>query len=126
AGGMGGGMVAMLGAHSRPGIDVVLDALDFEERLRGVSLCLTGEGRLDAQSRTGKACFGVARRAHAAGVPVLVVAGEVAADAPRDAMRELGMTAIALDEGVSRRERMARAAELVAAAAERAVRAFLV
>ncbi|MCB9888974.1 MAG: glycerate kinase [Planctomycetes bacterium] len=126
AGGMGGGMVAMLGAHSRPGIDVVLDALDFEERLRGVSLCLTGEGRLDAQSRTGKACFGVARRAHAAGVPVLVVTGEVAADAPRDAMRELGMTAIALDEGVSRRERMARAAELVAAAAERAVRAFLV
>jgi glycerate kinase len=55
----------------------VLDAVGFGARLARADLVLTGEGRLDAQSAEGKAVHGVIRAARAAGVPAVVIAGEV-------------------------------------------------
>lgn len=80
AGGAGGGAVAFLGAHLVPGIDVVLDLVGFDEALEGARLVVTGEGHLDVQTLSGKAPFGVARRAAARGVPVLFLAGQVDLD----------------------------------------------
>ena len=79
AGGLAGGLAA-LGAALVPGFDVVADALQLEERIAGAGLVVTGEGFLDEQSFRGKAVGGVAELAHQAGVPVLVVAGDVYAD----------------------------------------------
>ncbi|MFI9507063.1 glycerate kinase [Nocardia sp. NPDC052566] len=75
AGGTGFGALAVLGAHLRSGIDVVLDLLDFRTMLDGVDLVVTGEGSLDAQSLHGKAPIGVCRIARAAGIPVVVAVG---------------------------------------------------
>lgn len=47
-------MVAFLGAQLRPGIEAVLDLVQFDARLDGCDLVLTGEGRLDTQSVRGK------------------------------------------------------------------------
>lgn len=77
AGGVGFGAVAALGAQFRPGVDVVLDLVGFDDAAVGTSLVVTGEGSLDAQSLHGKAPVGVARRAAARGVPVVAVAGRV-------------------------------------------------
>ena len=52
-------------------------AWGWGERLVGADLCLSGEGRLDAQSLDGKAVSGVCRLAAQAGVPVLLFAGVV-------------------------------------------------
>ena len=60
---------------TRPGIDTVLDLIDFRRKLAGTDLVITGEGSLDAQSLHGKAPIGVAAAAGEAGVPVLAVAG---------------------------------------------------
>jgi len=80
AGGVGFATTALLGATSRPGIDLLLDLLGFSSRLAGARLVITGEGSLDEQTLHGKAPAGVAVAARAAGVPVVAVAGRVALD----------------------------------------------
>jgi glycerate kinase len=75
AGGVGFGLVAVLGAELRPGIALMLDLLGFDDRVRGASLVVTGEGSLDAQSLRGKAPVGVSAAAGRAGAPVVAVCG---------------------------------------------------
>lgn len=77
AGGLGGGLAA-IGASLVPGFDVVADALELEERVSSADLVVTGEGYLDEQSFNGKAVGGVVGLAGQAGVPVVVIAGDVA------------------------------------------------
>ncbi len=75
AGGTGFGAMAVLGARPRPGIDAILELIDFAGRARGADLVVTGEGALDEQTLRGKAPAGVAPAAHAAGATVVAVAG---------------------------------------------------
>ena len=77
AGGFGAGAAAFFGAELRPGIEVVLDLVRFDELLDGCDLVLTGEGRMDGQSLGGKVPIGVSRRAKARNVPVVAIVGVV-------------------------------------------------
>ena len=77
AGGMGGGVCALLGFRLQMGIDALLDAVYFDDLLRETDLVFTGEGRIDSQSLRGKVVVGVARRARAQGVPVIALVGEI-------------------------------------------------
>ena len=92
AGAFGAGVVAFLGGVLKPGIDTVLDQVDFSRITLGADFILTGEGRIDSQSLRGKVVVGVARRAEKLGVPVVAVVGDVADDAY--AVYDLGVTAI--------------------------------
>jgi glycerate kinase len=85
AGGLAGGLAAA-GARLVPGFDFVAARLGFDERLAETDLLVTGEGRLDATSFTGKVVGRALERAGAAGVETLVVAGEVAAESGIDAI----------------------------------------
>lgn len=76
AGGVGFALL-LLGATQRSGADVVLELADFDARLAAADLVVTGEGKLDVQTLQGKGPAEVARRAAAAGLPVLAVAGAV-------------------------------------------------
>lgn len=76
AGGLAGGLAAA-GAELVPGFDVVADALALSERIAGADLVITGEGTVDAESFEGKAVGGVVDLATRAGVPVLIVAGDI-------------------------------------------------
>jgi len=75
AGGVGFAALAVLGARARPGIELVLDLVDFDAALDGAALVIIGEGSLDTQTLAGKAPVGVARAAVRRGVPVVAVAG---------------------------------------------------
>lgn len=77
AGAMGAGVLAFFGASLEAGIEVVLDAVNFEARAQGADLILTGEGRLDRQSLGGKVVIGVARRAKTLGIPVVALVGDI-------------------------------------------------
>ncbi len=77
AGGFGAGTMAFLGAQLKPGIEAVLDLVEFDRLLSDCSLVITGEGRLDSQSIRGKVISGVGRRARKQGVPVVAVVGGV-------------------------------------------------
>jgi glycerate 2-kinase len=92
AGGVGFAAVAFLGAALRPGADLVLDAMDFGDRLTNADLVITGEGALDTQTLHGKAPARVAARAHAAGIPVVAVAGQCELDATT--LRGAGFSAV--------------------------------
>jgi glycerate 2-kinase len=85
AGGTGLALLAVLGAHLRPGIDVVLDLTRFDQAVRGARLVVTGEGSLDEQSLGGKAPVGVARAARTADptTRVVAVAGRSLLDSER-------------------------------------------
>ena len=76
AGGLGFGL-AVLGARVLPGAQVVADAVGLGPRAAAADLLVTGEGALDWQSLHGKVVSAVARQGLAAGVPVVVVAGQV-------------------------------------------------
>jgi glycerate kinase len=125
AGGLGAALVAFLGARLQSGIDLVLDALRFAEHLRGASLVITGEGRMDDQSLRGKAALGVARRARQAGVPCLAVVGRLVGSP--EALRCEGIVAVheLVRPGVTVEWAMSRAAELVEERTCEAVRGFL-
>jgi len=75
AGGTGFAALALLNAELRPGIELMLEWLDFDRVLRGADLVITGEGSLDEQSLAGKAPVGVASAAARAGVTTVAVAG---------------------------------------------------
>lgn len=81
AGGLGGGLIGFLGARTRPGIEVVMDAVRLDAALSGADLVITGEGRTDGQTLAGKVPLGVARRAEGHGVPAVVISGAVTEDA---------------------------------------------
>jgi glycerate 2-kinase len=75
AGGLSGGLWARFDAMLAPGAERILDLLDFDARLARADLVLTGEGRLDRQSFTGKVVGTVAERARAAGRPCHAIVG---------------------------------------------------
>jgi glycerate 2-kinase len=75
AGGTAFGLMSVLRAQARTGIELVLDLVDFESHLRDADVVITGEGSLDQQSLHGKAPVGVASAAHRYGIPVIAVAG---------------------------------------------------
>jgi glycerate kinase len=90
--GAGGGIGAMLmelGAEAVPGAALVLDEVGFDRALTGAGLCITGEGRIDAQTLRGKVVSAVAQRCRSAGVGCIAVGGIVEPGAAA-ALAELG------------------------------------
>lgn len=81
AGGMGAALLAFLGAHLRPGIEIVMEAVGLEAYVKNADLVITGEGRIDSQTIHGKTPIGVARLAKRHGKPVIGIAGSLATDA---------------------------------------------
>lgn len=82
AGGLGAGLAAFLGADLVPGADWVLEAVGFAAALEDADLLVTGEGAYDATSEEGKITGRVAELAREAGVPVLLVCGDVSGELP--------------------------------------------
>jgi glycerate kinase len=76
AGGVGYMAFTFLGAEQRSGIEVVLELISFKELLVGADLVITGEGKFDSQSLSGKAPMGVLKAAQSLGIPVMMVCGQ--------------------------------------------------
>lgn len=89
AGGLGFGLMAFCGARLRPGVEVVMDALGLDERMRRADLVITGEGSFDAQSLRGKAPAGIMGMAELLGLPVALLCGRAEVAPERVAVRSL-------------------------------------
>ncbi len=77
AGALGGGFLAFLNATLCSGIDIVLDGIDFDAKVKEVDFVITGEGKIDAQSLMGKVISGIGKRCAKANVPLIALAGSV-------------------------------------------------
>src|SRR4051794_418445 len=80
AGGLSGGLWAVHRAVLEPGAPWVLDALDFDRRMRAARAVVTGEGKLDEQTLQGKLVGEIGTRARQAGVPLHAIVGTDALD----------------------------------------------
>ena len=80
AGGLGAALKVFLHAEMKSGIETVLDLIDFDARLEGVDLVVTGEGRTDWQSCFGKVMQGVGDRSAKHQVPVAALCGGLGPD----------------------------------------------
>lgn len=77
AGGLGAACLAFLRATLKPGIDTVLDILQFDRLIEGADLILTGEGKIDRQTLMGKVPYGILRLSRKKSIPVVVLGGAV-------------------------------------------------
>ncbi len=91
AGGVGAGAMAFFGAELRPGAELMLDLVDFDKRIGEVDLIITGEGRIDKQTFSGKLVYEICRRAGVVGKPVIGVCGDLSLS--YEEVMELGMQA---------------------------------
>jgi glycerate 2-kinase len=80
AGGMGAGLAGFLGARLRPGFAIVAEAVGLEQKIAAADLVISAEGRLDEQTAFGKTIAGVSALAQQHGVPVIALAGGIAAE----------------------------------------------
>ena len=81
AGGLSGGLWAAFKAELVPGASFILDAVEFDRRMRAARAVVTGEGKLDEQSLAGKLVSENATRARQSGVPCYAVVGTRELDA---------------------------------------------
>ena len=93
AGGIGAALAICLQAEMNAGIAAVLDAVRYPERLADCGLVVTGEGKADRQTLTGKVPYGVlqATRRYTPGIPVVLLAGKVE---DREALLAAGFDAV--------------------------------
>lgn len=92
AGGMGAGCIAFFNAQLKSGIEAVLDTVDFDKRLQGADLVITGEGRIDTQSLHGKVISGISRRTNPQNIPLIAIVGGIGPGA--EEAYSMGVTAI--------------------------------
>jgi glycerate kinase len=91
AGGMGGGCYALLNATLTSGIEMVLDAMDFDAIIQDADLIITGEGKIDSQTSKGKVAAGVLARGKKQHIPVIAIGGCVEMC---DTLAEMGFAGI--------------------------------
>jgi glycerate kinase len=77
AGGVGGGAVVFLNATLIPGIDLMKEIAGFDEAITNANWIVTGEGRLDSQTLSGKTIAGVLESARKQKIPVAALCGAV-------------------------------------------------
>ncbi|MDR0469946.1 MAG: glycerate kinase, partial [Peptococcaceae bacterium] len=124
AGGLGFGLMAFTNAKLHPGIDFMLTAADFDDKISRADLVITGEGRLDRQSAFGKTPAGIAHRCAASGTPVIAIGGAI--EGSMSALYEAGISAIeaAVCAPIPLAEAMEKAPAYLTDAAERIIRAI--
>ncbi len=89
AGGLAAGLSLIFPLAIKPGIELVLDSVGFDNHLTATTLVITGEGRIDRQSAMGKALSGILQRAGKKAVPVIALAGSL--ELSFEEMQEMGL-----------------------------------
>lgn len=123
AGGLGAALKIFLSAQMKSGIETVLDLIDFDGKLEGVDLVVTGEGRTDWQSCFGKVMQGVGDHAALRGVPCAAICGSLGKEYENIYRHGIDTLITTVDGPMTLEEAMNRAPELYYRAAVRLFRA---
>ncbi len=119
AGGLGGALAVFLNATMKSGIETVLDLVDFDKKLSGVSMVVTGEGRLDWQSCFGKVVQGVGMRCKSKGILAVALVGSTGDGSEQILNHGISRVIATAPAGMPLAEAMQRAEELYLEAAVR-------
>jgi glycerate kinase len=122
AGGLGAALLSFFGARLKPGIETILDIVNFDKLLEGVDLVITGEGRIDGQSVFGKVPVGVAKRCKPRNIKVVAVVGSIGSQAEKTYEYGIDSIMTTINRDMSLKEAMANAGDLLDDAADRMFR----
>lgn len=75
AGGLGAGLRAFCNAELASGAELICDTVKLDDHLKGASLIITGEGKTDSQTLSGKLCSVISQYAKKQNVPVMLISG---------------------------------------------------
>ncbi|MDR3601579.1 MAG: glycerate kinase [Desulfosporosinus sp.] len=119
AGGLGAGLLFFTSAQLKPGVQIVLEVTDFEEKVKQADLVITGEGQTDFQTAHGKAPVGVAALAQKYNVPTLCLSGGLGTGYEEVFNKGISGLMSIVAQPMTLKECMDSAAELVQAATRR-------
>ncbi|SDN04687.1 glycerate kinase [Fictibacillus solisalsi] len=125
AGGIGGAFQAFFSAQMKRGVDIVTEYAGLPKALDGADLVITGEGRVDFQTASGKTPMGVAQKAKEKDVPTVILAGSVGDGV--DILYQYGIISITsiIQQPLTLREAMEQSSQLLEYSAEQVVRTFI-
>ena len=123
AGGFGAGAVLFISAEIESGIDFVLKICNFENRIQNAALIITGEGKIDNQTRYGKTIMGVAHIAKKHNIPVIAFAGVIDKSANLIGLGILDFYSIS-KKGMSIEESMSKASTLLQNKVENSIKSL--
>ena len=89
AGGLGFAFKYFLGSELEPGIKIIIEETGLKAKIRDCDVVVTGEGRLDSQTKMGKTPVGIAHIAKTFAKPVIVVAGAVTPEIDGEALPDV-------------------------------------
>ncbi len=92
AGGLGFAFLSYLNGKLTPGINLILELINFDSSLKNADLVITGEGRTDAQTAMGKTAMGIANVAKKYNIPVIALSGSASYDS--NVLNKLGVCGI--------------------------------
>lgn len=92
AGGMGAGLSVMLNAKMVSGIEEILKIVDFDDKIKDADYIITGEGKIDRQSKDGKVVSGVLKHAKDLNKPVIAIVGTIGEGF--DELYDYGLTSV--------------------------------
>jgi len=106
AGGMGAGTMVFLNAELRSGIDLIKDVVGFDEKIKGADWIITGEGKLDSQTLSGKTIQGVISSAKKQHIPVGAFCGAISLQ--KKSVNKLGISYVAtvMDKAINLEDAM--------------------
>nr|WP_276934443.1 glycerate kinase [Globicatella sulfidifaciens] len=121
AGGLGAGLMAFLNATLKSGIDEILQLIEIEPAIQTADLVITGEGRIDGQSLSGKAPIGIAKIAKRYRVPTIAIVGSQSLDI--EAVYQAGIAGVfdVINQPMTLEQAIQQTPELVEATAKNAI-----
>ncbi|HEX9060222.1 MAG TPA: glycerate kinase [Clostridia bacterium] len=122
AGGLGAGLMVFCGALFKNGIDLLLDTVNIDEKIRLCDIVITGEGRIDRQTAMGKAPCGIAKKAKMHGKPVFAIAGQIGDGVKMVYEKGIDSVISIVSRPMSLNEALQSSPELIEDAAERLFR----
>lgn len=126
AGGLGFGLMAYLNAKLKPGIEIIIEVAELENKIKECDIVITGEGNTDFQTAFGKAPSGIAKLAHKYGKPVIILSGGLGQNYKE--LYGIGVTALysIVDKPMTLDEAMKNTYSLIADRAEDIMRTILI
>ncbi|QUG40742.1 glycerate kinase [Psychrobacillus sp. INOP01] len=109
AGGLGGAFLAFFPVHIKPGIEVVMEATNFQKLIEDADFIITGEGKSDQQTLSGKAPIGIANVAKKHGIPVILISGYIEPESISDLSSCFSKLVSIANTSISTEESMRRA-----------------
>jgi glycerate 2-kinase len=125
AGGIGGGLKALLNADLKPGFKIIAELTGLEDEIKKSDLVITGEGRTDLQTLSGKVPFGIAQLGKKYNIPVIIISGSLSPGSEKLFAEGVTKMIVIKKDDMSLEKAIAHAPQLLQKAAESIIRAYM-